>query len=566
VAVNATSVEALLHLGIALISAGQVAEAEKTLREAVRLNPAFVDCWDKLAYCLKAQDRLQEAVGCHQRAVDLDPKRAATWCNFGLTLGLMGQNEEALKCHRRAAEADPKYSEAYFGLAQALQRMHRNHEAVAAYDRFLILVPSNVAARSYRLLALNHCEGISREALFLEHVRFGEAVGPSRPPGFQCRPDPERRLRVAFLSPDLRTHSCAYFLEPLLRHLPSEQFELLLYHDHFRTDDMSARLRGQASVWRNFVGQPNRLVESTIRSDGPDVLFDLAGHTGMTNRLPLFARHLAPVQITYLGYPNTTGVPAMGYRFTDAVVDPEGEADAFATEKLVRFSPTAWCYAPPREAPPVAPLPALRDGAVITFGCFNTPAKFSDSMFAVWGEVLRAVPGSRLVLKGQGLGESGVRAGYVDRFVQTGIDPSRVEFIERTAGTAEHLALYHRVDVALDTFPYHGTTTTCEAMWMGCPVVTLLGDRHAARVTASLVTAVGHPEWVARSRSDYVAIAAGLASDVSALAGLRARLRSEMENSGLLDHAGQASRFGAAIRACWREWCQSASAPRSGVG
>lgn len=205
----------------------------------------------------------------------------------------------------------------------------------------------------------------------------------------------------------------------------------------------------------------------------------------------------------------------------------------------------------------MAALPALHNSGNVTFGCFNAPAKFSDSILAIWGEVLRTVPGSRLMLKGQGFGLSSMRERYLERLARAGLDPARVEFIERTTGTAEHLALYHRVDIALDTFPYHGTTTTCEALWMGCPVVTLLGDRHAARVTASLVSAVGHPEWVARSPSEYVAIAAGLARDVNGLAELRGRLREEMSASVLLDHVGQAGCFGAAVRACWRDWCGS---------
>lgn len=555
VAINPGSGEAQMRLGAALIGTGNVAEAEKALRESVRLNPASIDGWETLAYGLKVQDKLREAVACHEKAVALDPHRAASWHNFGLTWGFLGQNEEALKCHARAAEADRKFSPAHFGRAQALQRMHRTAEAIAAYDQGLALAPRNLEALGFRLMALNYQEDLSRETLFREHVRYGEIVGSYPLPRFLQRPEPDRRLRVAVLSPDLRTHSCAYFLEPILRHLSPDEFEIFLYHDHFRTDGMSARLRERAAVWRNFVGQSNRLVETVIRGDAPDVLFDLAGHTGISNRLPLFARHLAPVQISYLGYPNTTGIPAIGYRFTDAVADPLGEADSLATEKLVRFAPTAWSYLPPVEAPAVADLPARHSGGAITFGCFNTPAKFSDGTLALWGQLLRAVPSSRLILKGLGLGTPQMRAWYAARLERAGLDPARVKFMERTDGTAEHLALYHRVDIALDTFPYHGTTTTCEAMWMGCPVVTLLGDRHAARVTASLVTAVGHPEWIAGSPGDYVAIAAGLAANLDALAEVRLRLRSEMAASSILDHAGQAGRFGQAVRACWREWC-----------
>lgn len=557
VKMDARSAPARMRLGLALMSAGRAIEAEPHFRETVRLKSEGVEGWDNLAYCLKAQDRLREAIECHERATTLDPGHAVGWYNYGLTLSLHGRIAEALRCHDRALAADPDYARAHFGRAQALQQAHRLPEAIAAYGEFLRREPRHHEARSYRLFALNYLDGIPREQLFAEHVALGRAVGTIEPPEFSHDPAPGRRLRVAVLSPDLRAHSCAYFLEPLLAHLPREQFEIYLYHDHFRTDAVSARLQGLAAVWRNFVGQSAAVVERTIRADAPDILVDLAGHTGL-NRLPLFARHLAPVQITYLGYPNTTGLPAMGYRFTDAIADPPGEADALATEQLVRFAPTAWSYQPSAHAPEVGPLPCLAaPDAPVTFGCFNNLAKVTDELLRVWARLLAAVPGSRLLLKGRGLGEEAVQERYRARFAAAGLPAERVELLERTDGLVEHLALYHRVDIALDTFPYHGTTTTCEALWMGCPVVTRQGDRHAARVGASLLHALGHSEWVADDADGYVALAAALASDRSRLAALRAGLREEVRRSPLLDHAGQAERFGAALRQCWAAWCET---------
>jgi predicted O-linked N-acetylglucosamine transferase (SPINDLY family) len=361
---------------------------------------------------------------------------------------------------------------------------------------------------------------------------------------------------VAILSPDLRAHSCAYFIEPLLRHLDAASFELYLYHDHFREDAISSRLKSMAAVWRNFVGQPNAMVEQIIRSDQPDILVDLAGHTGMTNRLQLFARHLAPVQVSYLGYPNTTGLPAMGYRFTDSIADPEGDADGYATERLVRFAPTAWAYQAPEQAPGPGEPPCMsRPDAPFTFGCFNNLGKISDSTLRLWGRILTAVPDARLLLKGRGLGDETVRGKYRERFAGCGLPPDRVDFAERTADTAGHLGLYQQVDVALDTFPYHGTTTTCESLWMGVPVVTLMGERHASRVSASLLHAIGRPDWVGASPEDYVRIATELAANRARLGEIRGGLRAEMQRSTLMDHTGQSARFSAALRQCWREWC-----------
>ncbi|MBI2517583.1 MAG: tetratricopeptide repeat protein [Opitutae bacterium] len=548
-----------MRLGLAHLMGGHGTEAEAFLAKSIQLNPQLPEAWDNLAYCYKTQNRLREAIECHQKVTALKPDYAIGWYNFGLTLSLYGQPTEALKCHERSLVADPNYAYGHYGRAQALQQLHCMPEAIAAYDRFLAKEPMHFEARSYRLFALNYGETLTREQVFAEHINFGRDVGTYLAPAFPNCPEPARKLRVAILSPDLHTHSCAYFIEPLVQHLDREQFEICLYHDHFREDAVSQRLKSFATVWRQFVGLSGPAVMEVIRADQPDILIDLAGHTGMTNRLPLFAQHLAPVQISYLGYPNTTGVPAIGYRFTDAIADPPGAADRFATEKLVRFSPVAWAYRPLDSAPAVAPVPSA-DGAPVTFGCFNNLGKVSDTMLAVWARILAVVPGSRLMLKGPGLSAPAMRTRYLHRLAAAGLPVERVELIERTAGTEEHLALYHRVDIALDTSPYSGTTTTCEALWMGVPVVTLRGDRHAARVSASLLTALGRPEWIATSVDDYVRIAVELTSDPTRLAGIRAGLREEMRRSALLDHAGQARRFGDALRECWAAWCEKQAA------
>jgi protein O-GlcNAc transferase len=545
-----------MRLGLALLMGERAVEAETHLRAVVKAQPEFFEGWDNLAYCLKIQDRLAEAVTCHQHATKLKPDCASGWYNFGLTLSLFGRPADALQCHERGLAAEPAYALARFGRAQALHQTHRMAEAVEDYGKFLELQPDHHEARSYRLFALHSLEGVSREEVFAAHVEFGRVVERESASlrSFPNAREPQKRLRLAILSPDLRAHSCAYFIEPLLRHLDPARFELYLYHDHFRKDVISERLQKLAVVWRELVGKSHAAVETMIRADAPDVLIDLAGHTGMTNRLPLFARRLAPVQITYLGYPNTTGITAMDYRFTDEIADPTGDADRFATERLIRFAPTAWTYVPPPDAPAVAPLPC--EAKPFTFGCFNNLAKITDAMLGTWGRVLAAVPDSRLMLKGPGLGETAVREHYLGRLARAGIAPDRVVLLERTSDTASHLAIYHQVDVALDTFPYHGTTTTCEALWMGVPVVTLAGDRHMSRVGASLLTALGRPQWIANSGEDYVRIAAALAGDRKQLAGIRAALRAEVAASPLGQHEAQAARFGAAIRDCWRQWCE----------
>ncbi len=545
-----------MRLGTALLAIGRVAEAEQRLRHVVAQAPTSGEGWDTLAYLLKTQDRLAEALTCHEKSVKLQPRNTVAWYNYGLTLSLFGRYAEALGCHDRALEIDPKFALARFGRAQALHQADRIPEAVADYRIFLAREPRQHDARSYLLFALHCLDGLSREELFAEHLAFGRALAPRSPPQLTNVPDPGRRLRVAILSPDLRIHSCAYFIEALLQHLDREHFEIYLYHDHFREDAVSARLRTLAVVWRNFVGQPGPTVEKAIRADAPDILIDLAGHTGMTNRLMLFADRLAPVQITYLGYPNTTGVPAMDYRFTDTFADPEGVADAFATEKLVRYSKCAWTYLPPEDAPECLDR-SVDESAPVTFGCFNTMAKVTDAMLQLWARVLAETPASRLLFKGAGLGDAAVRTRYIERFQRLGLPFDRIELLERTPDRVSHLAVYQRVDIALDTYPYHGTTTTCEALWMGVPVVSLGGEQHMSRVGVSLLNAAGHPEWVAADAEQYFQIATTLARDRANLATLRRTLRDDLRKGPLLNHVGQAGRFGAALRQCWIEWCRS---------
>ena len=549
--------EAWNGLGLVLRALGRPADAIEAFRRATTLQPGLAAAHDQLGALIADSQGFAHAIPHFQKAVALDPKLTAAWCNLGLAQIQTGDAKTGMDSLDRALSLDPRFAPALLGKGLACQRSHRITEAIHFYDQTLAVDPRNQEALSARLFCLNYLDNIDARQLFEQHRAFGriwETGTPPAPMPLVARAS-ESPLRVAFLSPDLRAHSVSYFLEPLLRHLDPSRFEIVLYHDHAVTDTVSTRLRQWAKIWRNFASQPHGWVIEKIREDRPDILIDLAGHTGF-NRLPLFAQRLAPVQVSYLGYPNTTGLTSMDFRFTDEIADPAGTSDDTHTEKLIRFSPCAWTYQPPAGAPDVAPPPCLRTQA-ITFGSFNNASKFSPRTLRLWSAVLTRVPQSRLFLKGHGVDEASFQDRLFSWMESQGISRDRLEFAGRTAGLEAHLSLYNQVDVALDTSPYHGTTTTCEALWMGRPVITLAGERHASRVGVSLLTAVGCPDWIASSDEAYAEKARQLTLDPQSLAHRIGTLRQQVASSLLLDHASQAQRFGEALRRCYAAATQS---------
>jgi len=534
-------------LGLSAIFLGRHSEAENHLRSATQLDPQNFETWCNLGQGLVQAGKLPEAVEAYRRSLQLNPRSAPAWNALGNALQMQGQSQEACDHHTRALELDPRHPKARFNRAQARLSLSQVSAACADFEEQLARFPDDLEATSQRLFVLNYDSTLTREQIFSEHQKAGLKIsaGLEQRRAFPNTRVRDRRLRVAFLSPDLRDHSVAYFFEPLLRHLNRAEFEVYLYHDHLRTDEVSRRLQTSADVWRNIFGQSDRAVEARILEDAPDILVEMAGHSGF-NRMPLLARRVAPIQISYLGYPNTTGLSAIDFRFTDAIADPIADSDALATERLIRLPGCAWTYQPPHYAPEVTAAPCTR-GEPFTFGSFNHLAKLNAATFSLWATVLAAVPDSRLFVKGFLSDENEIRR--LAR--EAGIRDDRLWLAGATQTKAEHLAAYGQVDVALDPFPYGGTTTTCEALWMSVPVVSLYGDRHASRVGGSLLGAIGHKMWIAQREENYVGIAQELASNRSQLAEMRLQLRSEMAASPLLQHADQARRFGEALRQCW---------------
>jgi protein O-GlcNAc transferase len=502
--------------------------------------------------------RLEAALEPLLRAIRIAPNVPHYLQTAGLVLAALGRSQEAIWSLRKAVSLNPTNPDYHASLAHALKEAGQADEAVESYRQSLKLHPDQPRTRSSFLLAMHYTER-NLDEIHAEHVQWNRSH--AKPLAADIReypnsPDPDRKLRIGYVSPDFCAHSVAYFFEPLLLHHDPAQIDLFCFAHVPRPDEITERMKGQAPNWREIARATDAESAEIIRREKIDILVDLAGHT-VHNRLLLFAQKPAPIQVSYLGYPDTTGLDSMDYRLTDAYADPPGWSEAFHTEKLVRLPRGFLCYQPPRDAPPVGPAPASQTG-VVTFASFNSLAKITPAMLGLWARILLQVPESRLILKSHnGLSDEATRKRLLDILSAAGVDPQRVEMHGRIATPRAHLEFYHRVDIALDTYPYNGTTTTCEAIWMGVPVVTLAGRPHVSRVGVSLLMQIGLPEMIAEAPDGYVRKAAKLATDLRLLAQLRSNLRQKMSASPLMDGAGFARNVETAYRQMWRTWCQT---------
>ncbi|MDR6775087.1 tetratricopeptide repeat protein [Azospirillum sp. BE72] len=558
--------EALKRRALEAFSAGQLEEAAVLYRELLAQDGTAADLWNNLGVILSELKRPGEAAAALRTALVLRPDYDKPWVGLGSEAFGTERLDEAVRCWTRAIRLEPQQGAGlWFNLGVTRQMRGEAVEAAAAFDRAEALMPDNPRVASQRLLCLNYLE-LSGERLLAEHrrfdERFGDKPGAARPPAapHANRPDPAKRLRIGYLSVEFREHLGAYFLPPLFEMADRSRFEIICYSilPDTHADAYTARFKAQADGWRNIGHLDDEALAAQIRADGIDILVDLAGHSGL-NRLPMLARRPAPVQVTWLGYPNGTGMEAVGYRIVDPVSDPLGPTDAHAAETLVRLPAPFLCFRPPASAPPVVPLPAGATGAV-TFGSFNKLSKITDGTVALWAEVLRRVPDARLLLKDRPLSDPGTADMIRARFAAAGVDPARLDLVGFIKDAAGHLAAYNRIDIALDPHPYNGTITTCDTLWMGAPLVTLAGGRHAARVGASLMTAIGLPELVAATPDRYADIAAALAGDLTRLMRLRLGMRERVRRSALCDETRFMRNLETAYRLMWRRWCDDAGA------
>jgi protein O-GlcNAc transferase len=549
----------LLQRAAALFEARRLDEAAEICERLLSASPPQGDVAHLAGLVAFERGERARGVALLRQALSAGVRHPALHANLAACLVSVGEVSAALEHAGAALALAPTWAPANAGMAEALLAQGAVGEAVAHLRAARELDPSP-ALHANILYALNFLPGYSPKDLLAEHRAFGRAHAAPvyRLAGHANDPDPERRLRVGYLSADMYSHSVAHFLAPLLE---AHDRGAVLVHGFpsvKRPDAVTERLRGLCDAWTPVLGLSDDQVAMAVRAAGIDVLVELGGHTG-DSRLLVLARRPAPVQVSWLGYPNTTGIEAVGHRLTDAWVDPEGEADKHHVESLVRLPSGFFCYEPPAGAPDVAPPPAEARGGV-TFGSFNTLAKMTPKVVELWARLLRKAPGSRLLLKAGPLADAGVRDRITRRFVEQGVEASRLALEGRTPGQLAHLARYAEVDIALDPFPYNGTTTTCEALWMGVPVIALEGDRHAARVSAGILRRVGLDPLVAGTPKQYQALALELARRPARLAELRASLRARLSSSPLLDRAGFARGVESAYRALWRAWCRAIAA------
>lgn len=547
-------VKALNNLGNLHLVQEKFTEAKAFFKAALEQNPAYPEALNNLGIADLGLGQPQVAERAFQQAVAAKADYADGYNNLGNVLRERAAFGEAEAAYRQAIACGPAHADAHNNLGSLLKDEARHEEALGLFERSLAL-GGGASAHSNALFCGNFCSPAGQDS-YAAHLDWARCHGEDRQGMAHGNlPDPGRRLRVGYVSPDFRAHSVAFFLEPLLAAHDRGAVEIFAYARVAREDAVTARLRTHCDHWRGTAGWPAERLAQCVRDDGIDILIDLAGHTAK-NDLLAFAHKPAPVQISWLGYPNTTGLAAMDYRLTDALADPQG-AEAHHREGLLRLEGGFLCYGLDPDLPPVSPLPLATRGRV-TFGSFNQLAKLGDQVVDAWAEILNRVDDAQLLLKAHPLADSGVRSRLRARFARLGVAPGRLTLLGFAKDRADHLARYGEIDIALDPFPYNGTTTSFEALAMGVPVLTLAGDAHAGRVGITILERLGLADWIAADRDAYVAAAVDWAHRTEELAALRAGLRPRLAAAPLTDAHRFAREVEAAYRSVWNKWCRQA--------
>lgn len=547
--------EPMLYLANLLRSRGRIDAAIDCYRQALNIRPNLASIHNDLGNAWMARKDFQEAVRSFRRSLELQPDAAEVLSNLGIALKENDQVDEAAEVLKKAVAIKPDFASAHINLANVLSQTARPDLAIESYRRGIALRPDSQNAHSNLLYAMHFSPEFDAQRLFDEHRAWAERFAPMtssgrhESPEFAGRKSPGRRLKIGYVSPDFRSHVVGRSLLPALRHRDREAFEVICYSNSPVADAVTLAIRENVDHFVNIAGLANDAVSEMIRGDGIDILVDLSLHTA-NNRLMVFARKPAPLQLTYLGYCGTTGLRQIDYRLSDPYLDPPGTHENLYSESTVRLPRTYWCYQPGGAMPEVSPLPAEANGYV-TFGCLNKFAKVSPQAMDVWVEVLRSVPDSRLLVHA---GSRTFLSPLLDRASAAGLPGGRIEWVPRQSWD-DYARTYQRIDVALDPFPFNGGITSCDAMMMGVPVVTLRGRTAVGRGGCSIVSNAGLPELIADSTVQYMNLATELAADLPRLSRIRVSLRDRMKTSPLMNASEFARDLENAYRDLWRRWC-----------
>jgi predicted O-linked N-acetylglucosamine transferase (SPINDLY family) len=545
-------------LGLVLAESGDYAAAIASYRDSITREPGFAEAHFNLGIAYRCADQPDEAIASFAKALELKPDFPQALNGRGDVLRSLGRLDEAVDCYRRVLQVDPANLEAHNNLGVTLKDLGRLGEAIASLEQAIQLHPDCGVLHSNRLYSLHFREQDDPQSILQAHLQWSKQIAaPLRPsmPQHLNHPDPDRRLRIGYVSADFREHCQAMFTIPLLSRHDHHQFEIFCYSGVIKPDAVTRQIESYAHVWREIASLSDDELAGLIRQDHIDVLIDLTQHMGK-NRLLMFARRPAPVQVAWLGYPGTTGLAAMDYRLTDPYLDPPGVGDANYSEQSLRLPETFWCYDPRAEIE-VSSLPSDENG-FITFGCLNNFCKVNDQTLSLWARVLDAVADSRLMLLAP-------RGEARSRVLKTlSVDPARVLF-QDFQPRAEYLEAYHAVDLCLDTFPYNGHTTSLDAMWMGVPVISLFGKSAVSRAGLSQTSNLGLSYLAARDADEFVSLAVHLAGDRERVRRLRATLRDRMIASPLMDAPRFARNVESAYRQAWRIWCRKQAIQRATI-
>lgn len=538
-------------------------KAATTLQTALNIKGDYVTAWKNLGVVRRELGDSEGAIACFTQGLSHNPADTSLWMSLGSLHTANYNFDRAIECYRRMLQLNPEDPAEVLNRLATLQcYIGEIRDSVSTFRHAVALAPileQQIAYEMNRLFTLHYLPQSIPEEIAQAHRSWGNAYFPAQVNShFDNTRDPDRRLRIGYVSPDLRMNAVLFFIQPVLAVHDSSQVEIYCYSNVKTPDHATEQLREKHRViWRDIVEMDDIEAADMILNDRIDILVDLTGHGG-DNRLSLFARKPAPVQVTWIGYPDTTGLPAMDYRFTDATADPYGMTDHLHTEKLIRLPGCFLCYHPGGDFPSEAGLPFLNNG-FITFGCMNNFSKINDQMINVWCGILRLVPDSRLMIRYRGKEWERINKELSGKLERNGISSSRLMLLGHAKSVVEQLQAYHQMDIALDTFPYNGTTTTCESLYMGVPVVSLAGRTHVARVGASLLKTIGLADLVAESDSEYVNKAVTLARDTHLLTAMRAGLRNALMSCPLTDSNAFTLNVEQAYREIWQTWCKKQS-------